>query len=328
MHIPDGFIDLPTVAVTAAAGAAFVAVAVRKTGRNLGERTVPLLGVTAAFIFAAQMLNFPIAAGTSGHFLGGLLAAVLLGPWAANLALTAVLIVQALAMADGGITALGANVTNMAVIAVFAGYGAFLLLRRLLPRTVTGYLVSVAAASWVSVVLASVASAVELAVSGTIPLGTALPAMVSVHMVIGVGEALISAAVVSAVLAARPDLVGSFDLPRESIPRGSARKLSGRARLWSVVAAAFVVAAALALFVAPFASNSPDGLESVATTHGVDGSQAPLWHFSPLGDYHLPGIRNEGLSTALAGVIGTAAIFALVILAGRLLGRRRQTESS
>lgn len=328
MHIPDGFINLPTAGVTGAFAAGVVVAAVRKTGKNLGERTVPLLGVTAAFIFAAQMLNFPIAAGTSGHFLGALLAAVLLGPWAASLTLTVVLITQALVMADGGITALGANVTNMAIIAVFVGYGAFLLLKRLLPRTPTGFLLSVAIASWLSVVIAAAACAVELGLSGTIPLATALPAMVSVHMVIGLGEALITAAVVSAVLVARPDLVRSFDLPRESIRRATSRKMSGATRIWSFVAVVFVVAAALALFVSPFASRSPDGLLSVAKANGVAATQSsPVWHFSPLGHYRLPGIDSPALSTALAGLIGTAALFGLVIVVGRVLGRRR-TESA
>lgn len=327
MHIPDGFVDLPIAAATGVIAAAVVVGAVRKTGKDLGDRTVPLLGVTAAFIFAAQMLNFPVVAGTSGHFLGALLAAALLGPWAATLTLTVVLIAQALVMADGGVTALGANVTNMAVIAVFAGYGAFLLLKRLLPRTPTGYLVSVAVASWLSVVAAAAACAVELGLSGTVPLRTALATMVSVHMVIGIGEALITAAVVSAVLVARPDLVASFDLPRESIRRAGRKRMSGASRVWSYVAVVFVIAAALALFVSPFASSSPDGLESVAQAHGIDASQAtPVWQFSPLGDYRLPGIESEGVSAALAGLIGTIALFALVIGAGRVLGRKR-TES-
>jgi cobalt/nickel transport system permease protein len=323
MHIPDGFIDLPTAGATAAVAAGFAAVAVRKTGRQMGERTVPLLGVTAAFIFAAQMLNFPIAAGTSGHFLGALLAAALLGPWAAGLTLIVVLVAQALVMADGGITALGANITNMAVIAVLVGYGALLLLRKVLPRNATGYLMSVAVASWISVVAAAAACAVELGVSGTIPLSTALPAMVSVHMIIGLGEALISAAVVSAVLVARPDLVKSFDLADDHPRRVRTAMSGGKRRLWSFVAAGVVIAGALALFISPFASSAPDGLESVAEAQGAGVAGTPVWHLSLLPDYRLPGIQNQGLSTALAGLIGTLALFAVVIIAGRLLGRRR-----
>ncbi len=142
MHIPDGFVDVPTAVATGAVALGVVAYSVRKTSKNLGERTIPLLGVTAAFIFAAQMLNFPVAGGTSGHFLGAMFAVALLGPWAASIVLTVVLVVQALGMADGGITALGANVFNMGVVAVFVGFGLFYLLKKLLPRTLAGYLIS------------------------------------------------------------------------------------------------------------------------------------------------------------------------------------------
>ena len=210
MHIPDGFIDVPTALVTGAVSAGVVALAAKKTAAGLGERTVPLLGVTAAFIFAAQMLNFPVAAGTSGHFLGALLAVALLGPWAATLVLTVVVVVQALVMGDGGLTALGANVLNMAVIGVFVGSGVFYLLKRLLPSNPSGYFLALALASWASIVLGSAAVALELAVSGTVPLGVALPTMTAVHMVIGLGEALITVVVVAGVLAARPDLVVTY----------------------------------------------------------------------------------------------------------------------
>jgi cobalt/nickel transport system permease protein len=325
MHIPDGFVDIPTAAVTGVVSLGAVAWSVRKASKDLGERTVPLLGVTAAFIFAAQMLNFPVAAGTSGHFLGAVLAAALLGPWMGTLALTVVLVVQALAMADGGITALGANVLNMAIVGIWVGYGVFLLFKRVLPRNLVGYLVSLAVGSWFSIVAAAAVCAVELAVSGTIPLRNALPAMVSVHMVIGLGEALITVAVASAVLAARPDLVRTYDLPAESLARAGAPRTQRRVRFWSFVVSMFVIAIALAVFISPFASSAPDGLESVAIQHGAEGAAAdtPVWRFSPLPDYQLPGIHSAGLSTALAGLIGTAALFIVVVLIGRALGRRR-----
>ncbi len=330
MHIPDGFVDIPTAAVTGALSLGAVAWAVRKSSKESGDRTIPLLGVTAAFIFAAQMLNFPIAAGTSGHFLGGVLAAALLGPWIGSLAITIVVAVQALAMADGGITALGANVLNMAIIGVWAGYGLLVLLKKALPRNLISYLVALAVGSWFSIALAAAACAAELAVSGTIPLRNALPAMVSVHMVIGLGEALITVAVASAVLAARPDLVRSYDLPRESLARTGAPRTQRRVRFWSFVVSLFVVALALAVFISPFASSAPDGLESVAIKHGAEqmAAETPVWRFSPLPDYQLPGIESETLSTALAGLIGTAALFAVVVLAGRALGRRRTGQQA
>ncbi len=215
MHIPDGmFLHGAAVhGTTAVASAAACGVALWRANRTLGERQAPLLGVTAAFIFAAQMLNFPIAGGTSGHFLGAALAAILLGPWNAVLVMTVVLSIQCLLFADGGLTALGSNVFNMGLVGGAAGYAVFAALRRLLPRTRAGFLAAVASAAWLSVVLAAAACAVELAVSDTIPLTVALAAMVGWHAIIGVGEAIITAGALSLVLAERPDLLGGW-VPR------------------------------------------------------------------------------------------------------------------
>jgi cobalt/nickel transport system permease protein len=172
----------------------------------------PLLSVTAAFVFAAQMLNFPIAGGTSGHLLGGVLAAVLLGPWNALLVMTVVLVIQCLAFGDGGVTALGSNIFNMGWIDVVAGYGLFRVIQTLLPKTRGAFMAAVAVASWAGVVAAAMACAAELAISGTIPLGIGLPAMLGVHALIGIGEAIITTAAVSVVLLNRPDLVSAFQL--------------------------------------------------------------------------------------------------------------------
>jgi cobalt/nickel transport system permease protein len=330
MHVPDGFVDIPTAVAAGALSLGVVGLSVKKATRRLNERTVPLLGVTAAFVFAAQMLNFPIAGGTSGHFLGAVFVAVLLGPYAAVIVLTAVLAVQALVMADGGITALGVNVLNMAVIGGVLGYLAFIGLKRLLPKTVTGYFFSVAIASWFSVVLASAACAVELALSGTMPLSVALPAMTSVHMVIGIGEALITSTVVAAVLATRPDLVRTYDYPRGSLSGGRTGVFGRRGRMWGWVLAALAIALALAVFVSPFASSAPDGLAKVAAGSGIEqatGSQA-AGGFSLLPGYVFPGIHNSGVATAVAGAIGTMALFVLVLLIGRAIGRRGTSVSS
>jgi cobalt/nickel transport system permease protein len=216
LHIPDGFLSGGVAAAAAVVALAAVAYGLRRADRDLDEARVPLLGVLAAFIFAAQMLNFPIAGGTSGHFLGATLAAVLLGPWLACLVLTVVLAAQALAFADGGITALGANVLNMGVLgAVLAGLaiGAGL---RVLPQTRTAYLGLVGVVAWLAVMAGAAATSFELAISGTVPLGVTLPAMLGVHALIGLGEAAITVGAVSAVLASRPDLIalGSFEPPR------------------------------------------------------------------------------------------------------------------
>jgi cobalt/nickel transport system permease protein len=207
MHIPDGFLDPGVAAATAIVSAAAVGYALRRADRELDDERVPLLGVTAAFVFAVQMLNFPVAGGTSGHLLGAGLAAILLGPWLACLVMAVVLTAQALVFADGGISALGANVLNMGVIgALTVGY-LMVWARHLIPRTRAGFLAVVAGGAWLAVMAGAAATALELAVSGTVPLGTVLPAMLGVHGLIGVGEAVITVAAVSAVLATRPDLV-------------------------------------------------------------------------------------------------------------------------
>ena len=207
MHIPDGFLDGSVAAATAAPAIAAVGYGVRRAGRTLDDRKVPLLGVTAAFIFAAQMLNFPVAGGTSGHFLGAALAAVLLGPWLACIVMAVVISGQAFIFADGGITALGANVLNMGVIGAL-GIGFVMVgARRVLPKTRGAFLSVTAVGAWLAVMAGALATSVELGISGTVPLSVVLPAMLGVHALIALGEAVITVAAVSAVLATRPDLI-------------------------------------------------------------------------------------------------------------------------
>jgi len=210
MHIPDGFVSGSVNAATGAAALGFCALALARADRTLGEKQVPLLGVTSAFIFAAQMLNFPVACGTSGHFLGALLAAILLGPLNACLVMTVVLVIQCLGFADGGVTALGSNVFNMGIVGGVGSYYVFRLLQAVLPRTRASFLAAAAVSAWVSVVLAALCCAVELGVSGTVPLKVAISGMVGVHALIGVGEAIITVAVASTVLGVRPDLIGAW----------------------------------------------------------------------------------------------------------------------
>ena len=214
MHIPDGFINAQTSLAAGAVAAGGVGISLRRAAQTLQERQAPLAGLVAAFIFAVQMLNFPVAAGTSGHLLGGVLAAVLVGPWAGCVCVAVVLVVQSL-FADGGLTALGLNVTNMAIVGVFGGWAVFVLLRRALPATKTSVMVSSGIAAGISVVLAASAFVLEYAVGGTgnAPVGTVLAAMVGVHTLIGIGEGVITALTVGVVLGVRPDLVyGAQDL--------------------------------------------------------------------------------------------------------------------
>lgn len=217
MHIPDGFLSTGVLVTTGVVAAGAVGYGLHKAREELDEKSVPLLALCAAFVFAAQMLNFPVAGGTSGHFLGGILVAVLLGPWLGELVIVLVLLVQCLGFADGGLTALGANVFNMAVIGTILAYYVFYVMKKLLPKNRTYFLAATGVAAWISVMLASGAAAVELAISGTTPLNVTLPAMLGVHAIIGVGEAAITVLVVGVVLAVRPDLVRNYDY-RLSLP--------------------------------------------------------------------------------------------------------------
>jgi cobalt/nickel transport system permease protein len=215
MHIPDGFIDGTTSAGAAVVAAGGVGATLRRAGEVLDERRVPLAGLVAAFVFAVQMLNFPVVSGTSGHLLGGALAAVLVGPAVGALCVTVVLAVQALLFADGGLSALGLNVLNMALVTAFGGYAVFLLARRVMSRTPSSVVAAAGIAAAVSVVLSALAFTVEYAIggTGTASVATVGGAMVGVHVLIGVGEGVITALVVGAVLATRPDLVwGARDL--------------------------------------------------------------------------------------------------------------------
>jgi len=210
MHVPDGFVSGPLCLATGAVSAGVCGVALIRARRTLEDRQVPLLGVTGAFIFAAQMLNFPVAGGTSGHFLGAAFAGLLLGPFNACLILAVVLVIQCLGFADGGLTALGVNVFNMGVVGAFGSYLVFGILRAILPKTRGAFLASAAVAAWCSVLLASLCCAAELALSGRVDWSVGLSAMAGWHALIGIGEALITCTVFATVLSTRPDLVGAW----------------------------------------------------------------------------------------------------------------------
>jgi len=206
LHAPDGFFSLPVLLVGWAISAAAVVVAVQMTGRRLNERLVPAMGVFAAFIFAAQTLNFPVAGGTSGHLIGGALVAIVLGPWAGVLVMTSVVALQALLFQDGGLVAMGVNVLNMAVISTFVGWGVYVAGRRV-ASSAAGLMGVGFAAAWISVVISALAAAVELSLSGTSPFTVAFPAMGGVHALIGIGEGLITVAALAVVRAGRRDLL-------------------------------------------------------------------------------------------------------------------------
>ncbi|MCA6093909.1 energy-coupling factor ABC transporter permease [Streptomyces sp. SCA3-4] len=331
MHVPDGFIDAPVSLATGAVAAAAVAVALRGARRELGgspdgsghggERTAPLAGLVAAFVFAVQMLNFPVAAGTSGHLLGGALAAILVGPYTGMLCISVVLLMQSVLFADGGLTALGVNVTDMAVVTTLVSYGLFRLLVTVLPRRRPSVTAAAFVAALVSVPAAAVAFTGLYALGGTtdVPLGKVFTAMVGVHVLIGVGEAVITALTVGAVIAVRPDLVyGARGLRRPlelRTPDGTVtvpQAAPAPARSARPVAVAGLVAAlALAGFVSYYASTSPDGLEKVAHDKGLDSKEEEhAAKDSPLADYQVKDVGDERVSGGLAGVIGVGATLA------------------
>ncbi len=306
MHIPDGFLSLGVALVGWVVAAVGVGLALWRSREALGERQIPLMGVLAAFIFAAQMLNFTVAGGTSGHLIGGALAAILLGPWAGILTLTTVVAVQALLFQDGGLLVMGANITNMAVIACLVGYGVYRGVRILAGRRRWGLLVGGFAAAWASVVVAAVACAIELGFSGTSPIGIALPAMAGVHALIGIGEGLITVGALALVSVARPDL----------LEMGKAEAADGFR--WTL--AGLAVAVVLTLL-SPLASPYPDGLERVAENLGFieAAREAP---YAVIPDYTFPGIPNEALATIAAGVVGTIVVFGLAVGVAALYRRR------
>lgn len=308
MHIPDGFLDLKTSVAADALAIGALAVALRDARRTLSPRRVPLLGLAAAFIFAGQMLNFPVAGGTSGHLVGSVLAAALLGPGAAVIALTAVLAVQCFVFADGGVLALGANIFNMGVIGALVGYALYRAVRRALGGGLRGSVAAAAFAAWVSTVLAAVCCAGELAASGTVPWATAFPAMAGVHMLIGVGEAIITAFVLVAVGQAHPELLYRSE------------KTTGGGSYQTLLGYGLITATGLALFLSPFASKYPDGLDRVAETHGFAKAARSAWTLhTPFAEYTVPGIESSSLATALAGLLGTAGVFLLARWGSRWL---------
>jgi cobalt/nickel transport system permease protein len=311
MHIPDGFVSGPVLVVLWLASIVAIAYALRRTGRDLGERQVPLIGVLAACIFAGQMLNFPISGGTSGHLLGGAIATILLGPWAAMLVLTCVVSVQALLFQDGGLLALGSNLFNMALISVAVSYMVYRALWRVTAGRRWGVPVAGFVAAWTSIFVASLAAALELALSGTAPANIAVPAMASVHALIGIGEGLITVGALAFISATRPDL----------LKIGAAPQRGGR----FVWLAGLVIAIILAVL-SPLASQNPDGLEWVAEQYGfLSKQQAPSFTIIP--DYSMPGISNQALATIVAGVVGTLVVFA-VALAVAHMRRSRPTAGS
>jgi cobalt/nickel transport system permease protein len=313
MHAPDNLFSVELSVIGWIITAVMVLLAIRNTRTQLGERQIPLMGLIAAAIFAGQMLNFTIPGGTSGHLLGGTLAAVLLGPWGGVLVMTTVIATQGLLFQDGGLLVMGVNIINMGIVTSFSGYFAYHLIKRLFKGS-RGTLVGGFVAGWVSVMLTSLFASIELALSGTTPLAIALPAMVGIHAIIGIGEGLLTAFALGFILTTRRDLVTGDTAPGQ------------RSAAWVLVG--LVIALGLTLL-APFASPFSDGLERVTEALAAPGEveidpvffqvpdspqitkQAQPSPYEILPDYTVPFLGESGLGTIAAGMIGVLIVFGL-----------------
>jgi cobalt/nickel transport system permease protein len=315
MHIPDGFIDGKTAATAAVISVAGLALALRRVRRDLPARRMPLLGLAAAFLFAAQMVNFPVAGGTSGHLMGGVLVAALLGPSAAVVVLTTVLIVQCFLFADGGISALGANVLNMGILGAGGGFLVFSLVVRCMKGS-RGRVTAIAFAGWCSTVLASIGCAGELAWSHTVTWSAGFTMMTSTHMLVGIGEGTISALAYLAIQRTRPDLIPELANSANSDCQAAPRHRG------ELLGYGLLVALAVAVFVAPSACPLPDGLEVVAVKLGFDQRSAGTAFHGVAPDYRMAGIHSAAGATALAGALGTVVVFGLAVLLGHVLVRK------
>ncbi|RCG31806.1 cobalt ABC transporter permease [Sphaerisporangium album] len=324
MHVPDGFFNAAVSIAAGAFAAAGLGVCLRRARRELDDRTAPMAGLVAAFIFAVQMLNFPVAAGTSGHLLGGTLAAVLVGPYTAVLCVAVVLLVQGFFFADGGLTALGVNITLMAIVTAAVGWFVFRLVVRLAPRARAAIPVAAFLGAVVSVPAAALVFTVLFWIGGTAPIdiSSVALAMGGVHVLIGLGEGLITALTVSSVLAVRPDLVygargltaplvlrtaGGDTFVAPEPPPAPARSIR------PLLVGGAVVAVLLAGVVSFYASSSPDGLEKVAGDKGLNAQErGHALGGSPLADYGVKGVGDERLAVGVAGVAGVG----ITVLAG------------
>jgi cobalt/nickel transport system permease protein len=220
LHAPDGFFSTPVATVLWVITAAVVAFAANRASKELDERAVPLMGVMAAFIFAGQMFNFAVPGGTSGHLLGGVLAAILLGPWAGTIVMASVIGVQAIVFQDGGLLAMGGNIFNMGVVGTLGGFAVYRALVPLLGGEANGRYPAAAIAAWLSVFVAALLTAFELAISDTTTLGLALGAMAGWHALIGIGEAVITVAALAFIANSRPDLL-RFGRPVSTSAQGA-----------------------------------------------------------------------------------------------------------
>jgi len=307
LHIPDGFLSLTISILSWIVTIVVVGIAIRQSRKDLSDKQIPLMGIMAAFIFAAQMINFPVAGGTSGHMLGGALAAVVLGPWAGILVMTSVVALQGLLFQDGGLLVMGANILNMGILPALIGYGLY----QLAAGRGKGFRTAVVAGgAYISVIAAALLASTQLWLSGTSPAGVVFPAMLGVHALIGIGEALITAAAFSFIAQVRPDLL-------------TAEGAAQASKAWMIVGG---IISLVVVFISPLASAFPDGLERVAEDHGFlqIAQDSP---YSIFADYLIPALGDSPLSTIIAGIVGIILVAAIAFVIGRAVRKAPQETS-
>ena len=311
MHVPDGFMNVTMSAATGVISFGTLWAYIRSAKDLIADKFIALTGMMSALIFVLQMINFPVAAGTSGHLLGGALAVIVLGPRLGLICLSVVVIIQSLLFADGGLSALGVNVLNMAIVTSATSWFIVKYWVRFIGKNRTSIISVSVIAGILSVVFSSIAFTIQYAIGGTIsiPVGTVLIAMVTTHLIIGLGEGIITALIITLLMRVRPDLIYAYDRSDENTTKVSFYGL-------------FIILILLLSLVTPFASSSPDGLESVAEEFGFTQTDGVVLL---LEDYGINAINNNFLSTVLSALLGVTVVTALFNL---IIARRKSGKNS
>ena len=311
MHVPDGFINVQVSAATGLLSFGTLWAYIRSAKTLIADKFIALTGMMSALIFVLQMINFPIAAGTSGHLLGGALAVIVLGPRLGLICLSVVVIIQSLLFADGGLSALGVNVLNMAIVTCATGWVIVKYWLKFIGKNKTSIIAASVVSGIITVVFSSIAFTLEYAIGGTIsiPVSSVLVAMMSTHFLIGIGEGIITALIVGLLVRVRPDLVYAYDRNDSNTTNVSLYGL-------------FIVLILLLALITPFASSSPDGLESVAENFGFQETDGVVLL---LEDYGINAINNNFISTVLSGLLGVIVIVAMFTI---VVNRRKSGKNS
>ena len=311
MHVPDGFMNVTMSAATGVISFGTLWAYIRSAKDLIADKFIALTGMMSALIFVLQMINFPVAAGTSGHLLGGALAVIVLGPRLGLICLSVVVIIQSLLFADGGLSALGVNVLNMAIVTSATSWFIVKYWVKFIGKNRTSIISVSVIAGILSVVFSSIAFTIQYAIGGTIsiPVGTVLIAMVTTHLIIGLGEGIITALIITLLMRVRPDLVYAYDRSEENTTKVSFYGL-------------FIILILLLSLVTPFASSSPDGLESVAEEFGFTQTDGIVLL---LEDYGIDAINNNFLSTVLSALLGVTVV---AVLFNLIIARRKSGKNS